>query len=172
MERCIVRAASSGIAPFAAGGAAALRTLLFQLYAGRLFEIPAEQEHAAGICQWLHDADAAPETLDVLRLLGLRVVRDVVAGEIPHRPDMLHDADVASGERVMRTLTVQGLHERLPPELLTDIARCASAGAPSWRLGLRPMTAPRTDPIVAADARTAQRRARAAQALTAGTPPP
>ena len=80
----------------------------------------------------------------------------------------LRATEEASGERVMRTLAVRALalgsqgddrHERLPLEIMSDIARRAGADAPSWHLGIGTMNPPRSTPIVAADARAAARAA-------------
>ena len=181
-----MRAALYGFAPLAVGAAAALRSLLPRYAAqsaaaaalalgskgegGGLFETLDEQRRAATL--WLEAADGAPEVLDALRLLGLRIMMDVVRDAVgvaygsavaaqQARPDLLRDAEAASGERVMRTLAVRGLRERLPPEVVSDIiARHANADAPSWQMGIGPiMRAPRSTAIEAADARAVARAA-------------
>ena len=108
-----------------------------------IFETLEEQERAAGV--WLRDSEAAPETLDALLQLGLRleVVRRVVGPTAAAPPrsgaEALRLAEEAAAERAMRTLAVRGLRERLPLEIVSDIARRASADAPSWQLALGPM---------------------------------
>ena len=166
-------------------GARALRTLL-PLYAGCLFENLEEQERAAGI--WMRDSEGAPETLDALLQLGLRldVVRRLVGVDATYNAarrtgfeflesqrshESLRLAEEAAAERAMRTLSVRAAlrRERLPFEIASDIARRASADAPSWQLALGPMDPPRSAAIAAADARAEQRRvsvARSAKALT------
>ena len=187
VERCILLASAYGYIPRTKGAAAALRSLiplrialaaalgseggalgLAAQSAGQgggssgLFGTLDEQRRAATL--WFEAADGAPEVLDALRLLGLRmdVVRAVV--DRVHAPAalLLRDAEAASGERVMRTLAVRGLSERLTPEIVSDIiARHANADPPSsWQMGIGPiMRAPRSAAIEAADARAALRRA-------------
>ena len=123
-----------------------------------IFENIQEQESAA--TAWLRDTDASLGVLDALRLLGLRmdVARRVALGLAAHhhksqsaeedaydeaaRAVALRRADHASGERAMRTLAVRALRERLPLDIVSDIARRASADAPSWQLALGPMDPP------------------------------
>ena len=184
VQRCIVWASAYGHLPRAIGAAAALRSLIPLRIAaeggvaalglaaqnagqggGRsgLFETLDEQRRAATL--WLEDGYGDPEVLDALRLLGLRmdVVRAVVdRAHAPPQALLLRDAEAASGERVMRTLAVRGLGERLTPEIVSDIiARHANADPPSsWQMGIGPIArAPRSAAIEAADARAAQRRA-------------
>ena len=143
-----------------------LRALL-PVYAGRMFETLHEQESVA--TTWLHHTAASFEVLDTLRLLGLRmdVVHRVAASDAINEVDLrqatiaLRRADHASGERAMRTLAVRALafapagadqaaaasssswrRARLPLEIVSDIARRASADAPSWQLALGPMDPP------------------------------
>ena len=140
-----------------------LRALL-PVYAGRMFETLHEQESVA--TTWLHHTAASFEVLDTLRLLGLRmdVVHRVAASDAINEVDLrqatiaLRRADHASGERAMRTLAVRALafapagadqaaaasssswrRARLPLDIVSDIARRASADAPSWQLALGPM---------------------------------
>ena len=162
-----------------------------------IFETLKEQERAAGV--WLRDSEAAPETLDALLQLGLRleVVRRVIgvdpaavlrrasAGAFGYlgaqqSHEALRLAEEAASERAMRTLAVRALafgdrRERLPLEIVSDIAQRASANAPSWQLALGPMDPPLLRGssssssgsvariIAAADARAEARRSAAAR---------
>ena len=145
-----------------------------------LFETLEEQERAAGV--WLRDSEGAPETLDALLQLGLRleVVRRVVGPTAaapplrgaegafgflgaPRSHESLRLAEESAPERAMRTLAVRGLRERLPLEIVSDIAQRASANAPSWQLALWPMDPPLRSgsAIASSDARSQARRAAA-----------
>ena len=159
--QCLLRVVYFHGTPPEPPAAIALRALLLLYSAalgGGLFESLEDQERTADL--WLRHTDAAPEVLDALRLLGLRmdVVRRVALGlaEQSRGNDALRAADAASGERIMRTL----LRERLPLEIVSNIAQRANADAPSWQLGLGPMNPPLRSgsTIAAADARASQRR--------------
>jgi hypothetical protein len=114
----------------AANGAVALRTLL-PVYADKLFATELEQVEAVTL--WYRDTFAAPETLDALRLLGVRgaAIRAVVGADY---------VDEASASRAMRTLDAQrALARWVPADIQQSIAAHASHGE-TWRNSLGSMT--------------------------------
>ena len=111
--------------------AIALRTLL-PLYASKLFANEAEQRKAARI--WLRFSKAAPETLDALRQLGLRLTPAIRAKMSPVVRRM---ADAALHNRTQRTFRAAGalVQRQMPREILHMIEAYASEGE-LWQHGL------------------------------------
>ena len=114
-----------------ASGVLALSTLL-PVYEGKLFADEAEQLEAVRI--WAYASVAAPETLDMLRKLGLRLT-PAVRALLP--PAVLQQADADWEKRRLRTLHAAGamVRNNMPLEVRSMMEDFANDGVP-WHEGL------------------------------------
>ena len=116
-----------------ASGVLALSTLL-PVYESKLFADEAEQLEAVRI--WAYASVAAPETLDMLRKLGLRLT-PAVRALLPH--DVLQQADADLEKRRRRTLDAAGAMVRngMSRDIRERIEELVREGVP-WHEGLGP----------------------------------